>query len=169
TRRSAEFARAYADGTLSWARALALLPVVDHANARAWVARAGAVTVRRLYDEVAWVLAARDTGLHASFDPPPLDSPLAFPVLPPACAARCHEMSPVQIGARGAGDDGAGHEGARNHAHSELLRSELCDAEVAFSAPASVVALFRDVLDAFALPETPRWVALERLLLHVVT
>jgi len=35
--------------------------------------------------------------------------------------------------------------------------------------PASVVALLRDVLDAFAAPEEPRWTALERLLRHVIT
>ncbi len=46
---------------------------------------------------------------------------------------------------------------------------EISDAEIRFRGPASVVALLRDVLDAFAVPEEPRWVALERLLRHVIT
>jgi hypothetical protein len=44
----------------------------------------------------------------------------------------------------------------------------VCDAEVGFRGPSSVVALFRDALDAWARPGEPRWVALERLLAHVV-
>ncbi len=56
TRRGDAFARAYESGTLSWVQALALLPVVDRRNAAAWIARAEAVTVRRLVDEVSWVL-----------------------------------------------------------------------------------------------------------------
>jgi len=39
TRRSAAFSRAYHDGALPWARALALLPVIDHDTGAAWVAR----------------------------------------------------------------------------------------------------------------------------------
>ena len=45
---------------------------------------------------------------------------------------------------------------------------EVADAAVSFTGPASVVALLRDVLDAFAIPGWPRWVACERLLLHVI-
>jgi hypothetical protein len=37
---------------ISWVCALTLLPVVDRANAAAWIARADTVTVRRLADEV---------------------------------------------------------------------------------------------------------------------
>jgi hypothetical protein len=46
---------------------------------------------------------------------------------------------------------------------------EVCDAEVRFTGPASVAALLRDVLDAFADSAEPRWTALERLLRHVIT
>ncbi len=45
---------------------------------------------------------------------------------------------------------------------------EVCDAEVRFTGPASVAALFRDALDAFAPPGEPPWSALERLLHHVI-
>ena len=45
---------------------------------------------------------------------------------------------------------------------------EVADAEIRFTGPASVVALLRDVLDAFADPEEPRWTALERVLRHVI-
>ncbi len=157
TRRSDAFARAYHDGTLPWARALALLPVVDRENAAAWVGRAETVTVRRLCDEVSWVLQARDTvGTDMSLDPPPLDSRLTFPVdAPPPTPAAASSGAALQIGAR---------------FDARMLRqlSEVCDVEIQFRAPASVVALFRDVLDAFASPGAPRWAALEGLLRHVI-
>ncbi|MBI3768137.1 MAG: HNH endonuclease [Deltaproteobacteria bacterium] len=44
----------------------------------------------------------------------------------------------------------------------------MCDVAVQFTGPASVVALFRDVLDAFAHAGEPRWVALEEILRHVL-
>jgi hypothetical protein len=59
-RRAAPFAAAYGHGALSWVQALTLLPVIARATARDWVARADAVTVRRLTDEVNWVLTMRD-------------------------------------------------------------------------------------------------------------
>ncbi|MBI3768498.1 MAG: hypothetical protein HY271_08380 [Deltaproteobacteria bacterium] len=162
TRCSDDFARAYGEGTLSWARALAVLPVLDRENAPAWIARAQAVTVRRLCDEVNSVLEVRDAfGPDVSLDPPPLDGPPASPVAGVAQTARCRKMSlecEVQIGARGA-------------AAADLERralSEVCDVELRFIGPASVVALFRDVLDAFAPPGAPHWTALERLLVHVI-
>jgi len=161
TYRSNEFARAYAAGTLSWARAVALLPVLDRDNAAAWIARAGTVTVRRLADEVTWVLDARDVqGLAFPLDPPPPDSRLVPVTIDAVTAPRCREMSltpAVQIGA---------HQLERDL--DARARAELCDVEIAFIAPASVAALFRGVLDDFARPDAPRWVALERLLLHAV-
>ncbi len=76
-RRSAPFAEAYEQGRLSWVRALTLVPVVDRHNAGEWIARANTVTVRRLTDEVNWVLDARDVGgPDVALVPPPLDSPL---------------------------------------------------------------------------------------------
>ncbi len=150
TWRSGEFARAYHRGDLSWARASALLPVLDRSNAAAWIGRARAVTVRRLADEVSWVLEQRDAfGGDVLLVPLPPDSRLPSPVAAMLRNARCRDLSlvdDVQIGAQ----------------------ADLCDVEVAFSAPASVVALCRDVLDAFARPGMPRWSALEALLGHVV-
>src|SRR5207245_1897229 len=70
TARSDEFARAYAEGSLSWARALTLLPVLERGNAEAWIARAQTVTVRRLCDEVNHVLEARDALGPVTLDPP---------------------------------------------------------------------------------------------------
>jgi len=164
--RSSDFARAYRDGGLSWVRALVLLPVLDRNNAPAWIARAESVTVRRLGDEGDWVLASRDAvGPTASLAPPPIDSRLASPLsgrlsVPffagsPAQAAQCHDLSldtRLQIRA---------HDGERT-------ASEVCDAEVRFIGPVSVVALLRDVLDAFADSSEPRWTALERVLRHVI-
>jgi hypothetical protein len=46
---------------------------------------------------------------------------------------------------------------------------ELADVDITLTAPASVVALVRETLDAFAEPGEPRWVALERVLQHVIT
>jgi hypothetical protein len=46
---------------------------------------------------------------------------------------------------------------------------EVADVEIRFTGPATVVALLRDVLDAFADSNEPRWMGLERLLRHVIT
>jgi hypothetical protein len=158
TSRSADFADAYNGGTLSWVRAVTLLPVLERTHAAAWVARAQAVTVRRLGDEVAWVLDARDVrGPEVALAPPPLDSPLPPPIAGTA-PAWCRDSSPdarLQIRAHGV-------------ASTAGSLPEICDAEVRFTGPASVVALLRDVLDAFGDPYEPRWRALERLLRHVI-
>src|SRR4029077_10914286 len=50
---------AYRAGTLSWLRALTVLPGASENMAAAGVTRAGEVTVRRLADEVEWALASR--------------------------------------------------------------------------------------------------------------
>jgi hypothetical protein len=44
----------------------------------------------------------------------------------------------------------------------------VCDAEIQFTGPATVVALFRDAVDMFARPGEPRWAAVERLLRDVI-
>jgi hypothetical protein len=165
TLRSADFDRAYREGRLSWVRATSLLPVLDRTTAPAWIARAESVTVRRLCDEVEWVLSSRDAGgPDVPLEPPPVDSPLRPPVVgaAPAAPRECQISSPgLQI---------------REHeppvaATSPALGNpalEICDAEIRFTGPASVVALLRDVLDAYAVPAAPRWTALERLLRHVI-
>ncbi|MBI3769283.1 MAG: hypothetical protein HY271_12455, partial [Deltaproteobacteria bacterium] len=157
TRRADDFARAYDEGAISWVCALTLLPVVDRENAAAWIARADAVTVRRLADEVSWVLEARDVcGADVSLDPPPLDSVLVSPVAQAiATSAAATSAAIVQIGA---------------HAPLQTLLTkfdtgrraafEVCDVEIEFIAPVSVVALFREALDAYAEPGAPRWLAL---------
>ncbi|HEY2387644.1 MAG TPA: HNH endonuclease signature motif containing protein [Candidatus Binatia bacterium] len=162
--RGDEFARAYADGSLSWTRALALLPILTRDNAGAWVARARAVTVRRLFDEVNHVLESRDLlGPGFRLHPPPIDDPLTSPVTRHVHAGgHEHELSLASIVQIGAQTDSA-LDGAR------AAHPEVCDAAVSFTGPASVVALLRDVLDAFAVSGAPRWAALERLLLHVIT
>jgi hypothetical protein len=164
TLRSAEFADAYREGTLSWVRALTLLPVLERTHAGEWIARAQAVTVRRLDDEVEAVLAARDAeGPNVTLAPPPIDGPLPIerPLrASPAVAApgRCRDSSPdARLQIRAHAD-----------ASERSMTLEVCDAEVGFRGPASVVALLRDVLDAFGDPYQPRWTALERLLRHVI-
>lgn len=183
--RSGEFGQAYREGRLSWIRALALLPVLDREHAPAWIARAEGVTVRRLADEVDWVLASRDAlGPRVSLAPPPLGSRLPPPLdsrlpLPTRVTApdECRDSSPearlhIGAGVGGSSVAGAGARGDAENCHSPAARRdvlEVSDAEVRFTGPASVVALLRDVLDAFADPAEPRWIGLERLLRHVIT
>ena len=170
TIRSADFDRAYREGRLSWVRALSLLPVLDRQNAPAWIARAETVTVRRLTDEIEWVLASRDVlGQAVSLTPPPIDSPLPSPVRVTA-PEQCRDLSPaarVQIRAHRIAATGAVAECQSVSAAQQAL--EVSDAEIRFTGPTSVVALLRDVLDAFAKPDEPRWIGLERLLRHVIT
>jgi hypothetical protein len=115
------------------------------------------VTVRRLADEVSWVLETRDAGGTAvSLDPPPIDAPLC----PPVVAFGDAIATPVASGV---------HIGAHEDTAEARARAEVCDVEIRFVGPASVVALLRDVLDAYAVPDAPRWTVLERLLRHVIT
>jgi hypothetical protein len=104
TVRSADFDRAYRDGRLSWVRAMSLLPVLDRQNGPAWITRAETVTVRRLTDEIEWVLASRDVlGPTAALAPPPIDSPLPSPFRVTA-PEPCRDLSAaarVQIRAHG--------------------------------------------------------------------
>ena len=120
---------AYPDGKLSAVRALTLLPVVTEDTAAVWVSRAQEVTVRRLNDEVEWVLAGRD-GLA--------------PVLPPPSGAALSEWQTC--------------------ARPEW---ELADSQITFTAPASVVALFRTAVLAFTDRPDWYWIGCERLLRHV--
>lgn len=143
-RRAAPFAKAYEEGRLSWVRTLTLLPVVDRTTVDAWLRRSDAVTVRRLHDEVGFVLDRRDLdGQFASLQPPPLDSALG-----------------VQIGAR------PGATKVVTKSVTDVV--EIADSEVRFAGPVSVTALMRDALDVFSVSGEPRWRALERLLLRVI-
>jgi hypothetical protein len=116
---------AYRSGTLSSVRALTLLPVVHESTAAAWVARATAVTVRRLADEVEWALIAGEAA-------PPA----------PGSALRLDERQ------------------------MRAPESEVEDAEVVFTGPASVVSLFRAAVLAFARPTRSLSQGFERLLEH---
>jgi hypothetical protein len=180
TRRDDDFARAYDEGVISWVCALTLLPVVDRANAAAWIARADAVTVRRLADEVSWVLEARDVcGADVPLDPPPLDSILVSPVaqaIAPSAAAAATFAASVTSATAAATSAAIVQIGA--HALPQTLLTkfdtgrraafEVCDVEIECIAPVSVVALFREALDAYAEPGAPRWLALARVLQHVI-
>jgi hypothetical protein len=217
--RAPVLADAYASGRLSWVRALTLLPVVDRQTAGEWLARADAVTLRRLTDEVNWVLDRRDIlGSGTLLEPPPLDAVLVAPAVtmrgtpvgdggrrenasgvgddgryldtspvggdercrdaspvghdgqcqdtsPMVRGDRCREMSPetiVQIGA-----PFSRQPGVTEHGTGGGPAAEVRDAEIRFTGPASVVALFRDALDVYARPGELRWVAVERLLARV--
>jgi hypothetical protein len=118
---------AYRTEAISAVRALTVLPLVRETTAAAWVARACAVTVRRLADEVEWALVAGEAM------PPPRGAAL--------------DLSERQMRAR--------------------PHWELADAEIAFTGPASVVALFRTAILAFAAPADSLAGGLERLLHHV--
>ena len=85
-------ATAYREGTLSWLRALAIMPVVTEETAPAWIARAQAVTVRRLVDEVEWVVERRAAGISPRSDGPP---PPRTPLIPPALQMRARDGSPA--------------------------------------------------------------------------
>ncbi len=165
TWRAGEFQRAYYDGSLSWCRALTLLPVLDRMNAAAWIERAESVTVRRLTDEVNHVLEARDVfGDDLPLDPPSVDDPLPSPVAQALASdgRRTQRDADAQICAH------ATPEALRKLAARGRAQSQICDTEVAFTGPASVVALFRDALDAFSDPGDPRSLALERVLRHAI-
>jgi hypothetical protein len=77
-----EFALAYAEGRLSLLAARVLLRVVGAQHARAWIERAGVVTLRRLEAEVEWALDQRDAASGPeAFDlpaPPPLDADVSL-------------------------------------------------------------------------------------------
>ncbi len=73
---SGELASAYREGRLSYLAVSALLSVMSPRHGAAWIARAQAVTLRRLEDEVEWALDRRDASGSDAFEapaPPPLD------------------------------------------------------------------------------------------------
>jgi hypothetical protein len=73
---------AYRNGAVSWVQVLTLLPVISERHAAAWLARADAVTVRRLGDEARWALDEQDERRpFAWIAPPPLGASLERPAL----------------------------------------------------------------------------------------
>jgi len=142
--RCERFAEAYRAGELSWLRALTVMPIVRRENADAWIERANAVTFRCLNDQVEWALTVRDvTGTHEPVAPPPLGHGLA-------CL------------------HGARTSGVQMRAQRDAATEGLCDGEIAFTGPASVVAFFRATVRGYERPGLPRWTALEALLTHVI-
>ncbi len=164
------FGAAYGNGEISWVRALTLLPVIDERTAAAWVARAAAVTVRRLSDEVGWVLDRADTAEpDRPLAPPPARTVLAEQGLQMRAretgvlATETAQLLVTETGQASV----AAVDPATNAGHSAASTLEPTDAEVRFTAPISVVALFRSALVAFATPGESPWRGLERLLDHV--
>jgi hypothetical protein len=150
---SGALAAAYRAGELSWLQTLTLAPVVAPVPAEmaaGWVARARRVTLRRLTDEVAWVLARRDAGEPGPFPPPPLD-----------CNLRRDQNR--QIGALPAAPT--------DHPGPAAL-PDMLSAEITFTGPASIVALLQTAISAFGVSPTassspePRWRGCERMLRH---
>jgi len=163
--RAPGFAEAYAAGRLSWLQALTLLPVVDRQTEAAWLERAEAVTLRRLRDEVNWVLERRDAlGPDQPLAPPPLDASLS----PDAWGLPETAPSPgLQIGAPSPAQPQVTRNVTGVAGTCATRAPEVRDSEVRFTGPVSVVALFRDALDAYDRPGEPRSAALERLLARV--
>jgi hypothetical protein len=183
-RRAPQLRDAYAGGRLSWVRALTLLPVIDRTNAAAWLARAEIVTVRRLTDEVNWVLERRDVfGHDVALAPPavdavlepatrirPIDGPEAGATAQGALRPLRHGTSlarGLQIGAQLDADPGGDRTADGWPQPVTGLASEVCDGEIQFTGPITLVALFRDALDVWHRPGEPRWAAVERLLRQV--
>jgi hypothetical protein len=170
--RATEFRRAYYEGELTWSRALTLLPVLDRTNAVAWIERAQAVTARRLADEVNYVLEQRDVfGVDVSLDPPldaQLESAVARALRVGAGRVRRATTVPIAPGLNVQMDAPDASNAITNLDSVDRARREVCDVEVEFTGPASVVGLFRDALEAHGRPGEPRWLALERVLRHVI-
>ncbi|MGH7820200.1 MAG: hypothetical protein ACREQ9_10535, partial [Candidatus Binatia bacterium] len=121
---SPAIARAYREGSLSWLRTLALLPVGadDQAIQDEWIERARQVTIRRLIDEVGWALEWRVAGgADAVLRPPALGDRLE-----PAWAGPPSGNGEVQM-----------------RAEEDRFR------QVEFAGPASVIAFFRAAVAAW--------------------
>jgi hypothetical protein len=136
-------AEAYREGTLSWLRALTILPVAVGTTAPRWVARANEVTLRRLVDEVADALEMRLAVDPADGDEASLRDAISAGEPQPIGTVAL----PRQIGA-----------------HSTYTP---LDTEISITGPASVVGLLRAAIHAFRDPSEPSWIGCERLLAHV--
>jgi hypothetical protein len=175
--RAPVFAAAYRSGALSWVRALTVLPMIERDHEAAWVARAQAVTVRRLAAEVDWALDLRDaSGGRAGWEPPPKGTPLSGDDRSQGSSASCAPTNPAggmgspQIGAEERVTNCVDAGAATDFVTAETGGWAAClsDGEVRFVGPASVVAMFRCAVRAHAQPGEPRWRALDRLLVATV-
>ena len=149
-----EIWQAYDEGRISWIRAMAVLMVAVGSNTEAWVQRAEQITVRRLYDEVRWALDMRDRAMGAiDLEPPPFGTELE----------RSDAEADRQMRAR-----------LKPYQRKRIreYRDRGIDGFVwlRFSGPASVMSMFRDLLNTYRAP-SGAWEAarepFKRMLLHV--
>jgi hypothetical protein len=148
-RRGAALQSAWREGRISPLAAFTILPVVDEVTGRAWVRRAGEVTLRRLGDEVAWAL---DHGERASFTSMPLPPPLDAHVPPGGLPSV--DLHEVQMRAHGDSPrDEFGPSGA---------------ARLQFVLPVSVAVLLETQLQRYRHRRDPSWRAFERVVAHAV-
>jgi hypothetical protein len=167
---SSELTRAYRDGRLSWYRALMLLPIVDEANAQAWIERACSVAARRLRDELEWALEIQGNAPLATVMPPPAGAPLATRPCP-TCGVEhdfreFHENDAFDCGS---GDERQirGH-GSERCAALRYPEEALADVEIRIRGPVSVISLLIAAVEASKEGGEPPWRAFERVLAHVV-
>ncbi len=160
---------AYRKGEISWVRATVILRLAEGAAGAAWVARARAVTVRRLVDEAEWALEWMSaSGAQAPIPPPPLGASLASPEWQTcASAALGPESQTAPLAESGRREDGEREE-RQTCARLQLVPAAVADAEIVFSGPATVIAAFRATVFAFTQPGERAWHGLERLLVHAI-
>ncbi|MFN2425886.1 MAG: HNH endonuclease signature motif containing protein [Candidatus Binatia bacterium] len=171
--KSPVLASAYERGELSWLRVLALLPVAKPWNVSAWITRAGEVTLRRLNDEVEWALAQADRAPESvAAMPPPVGSDLG---LRDGDRRMCAHEAPGDdtTATTAAADDRrmCAHEAPRADTTArsrDQFWGVIGRIRITFQAPVSVSTLFRTVMQGFASPTEPRWLAIERMLEQVV-
>lgn len=143
-----ELTAAYTSGVLTPLQLLTLIPVLRVWNCAAWIRRAREVTLRRLADEVAW---AEERALL---------EPTLTVVMPPA---------PDQDLGRPSGDRQICARHSTGDSACRELWGILGRIRLIFVAPISVSRLFRTIMQSFAGPAEPRWLALERMLEAVLT
>jgi hypothetical protein len=143
-----DFLRAYREGRISLLAAQAILPVVGSLHARAWIDRAGTVTLRRLKLEVEWALDQRDAATGADVldpvAPPPLDAELT---------PHAGVLEPARLKMRALGEPAPVAE------TEAAIHVTLC-----FSVPASIAGLVEDTMLAVRKAAEARGEAFERML-----
>jgi hypothetical protein len=143
-----DFLRAYREGRISLLAAQAILPVVGSLHGRAWIDRAGTVTLRRLKLEVEWALDQRDAASGedalAPVAPPPLDAELT---------PHGGVLEPDRLKMRALGEPAPGAE------TGDAVHVTLC-----FRVPESIAGLVEDTMLAVRKGSESRGEAFERML-----
>jgi hypothetical protein len=170
--KSPALASAYEDGELSWLRVLALLSVARPWNVAAWIVRASEVTLRRLNDEVAWALAQADADPRfTAAMPPAVGSDLGVRDDHRRMCAHggmCETTAASAVGdnRRMCAHCAAGEETvARSR---DEFWGVIGRIRITFLAPVSIGVFFRTIMQGFATPTEPRWLAIERMLERVL-